>query len=115
MVNNFESTDKEIPYFICGQLLGSELLGMQYEQLPLYCEPDENPENAFQIIPGDFVTTEDGTGIVHTAPTFGADDYMAVKQSNVPGMLVKDEKENLVWSPFKVNLDRKLVISQTCM
>ena len=96
LVNNFESTDKEIPYFICGQLLGSELLGMQYEQLLPYCEPYENPENAFQIIPGDFVTTEDGTGIVHTAPTFGADDYMAAKQSNVPGMLVKDEKGNLV-------------------
>ena len=65
--------------------------------MPL-CLPNENPENAFRVIAGDFVTTEDGTGIVHTAPTFGADDAMVAKQATpeVPPMLVKDDNDNLV-------------------
>ena len=60
--------------------------------------PNDNPENAFRVISGDFVTTEDGTGIVHTAPTFGADDALVAKQATppVPPMLVKDENDNLV-------------------
>jgi isoleucyl-tRNA synthetase len=61
-----------------------------------YCLPAENPENAFQVISGAFVTTEDGPGIVHTAPTFGADDAKVAKDAGVPPMLVRDEHENLV-------------------
>jgi isoleucyl-tRNA synthetase len=63
-----------------------------------YALPNDNPENAFRVISGDFVTTEDGTGIVHTAPTFGADDAMVAKQAKpeVPPMLVKDDNGNLV-------------------
>ena len=75
---------------------GKDLLGLRYEQLLDYCLPAENPENAFQVISGDFVTTEDGTGIVHTAPTFGADDAKVAKEAGVPPMLVRDEYDNLV-------------------
>jgi isoleucyl-tRNA synthetase len=75
---------------------GKELLGLRYEQLLDYCLPAENSENAFRVISGDFVTTEDGTGIVHTAPTFGADDAMVAKEAGVPPMLVRDEHENIV-------------------
>ena len=65
--------DKSVPYFLLKNCLGKELIGLQYEQLLPYCLPAENPVNAFRVIGGDFVTTEDGTGIVHLAPTFGAD------------------------------------------
>ena len=60
--------------------------------------PYDNPENAFRVIAGDFVTTEDGTGIVHTAPTFGADDALVAKQASpeIPPLLVKDDNDNLV-------------------
>ena len=75
---------------------GKDLVGIRYEQLLDYCLPAENAENAFQVIPGDFVTTEDGTGIVHTAPTFGADDAKVAKDAGVPPMLVRDEQEVLV-------------------
>jgi len=63
-----------------------------------FAQPYYTPENAFRVIAGDFVTTEDGTGIVHTAPTFGADDALVAKQAQpeVPGLLVKDENDNLV-------------------
>ena len=67
-----------------------------YEQLVPWFLPAENPEKAFRVIAGDFVTTEDGTGIVHTAPTFGADDARVAKEAGVPPMLVKDENDNLV-------------------
>jgi isoleucyl-tRNA synthetase len=75
---------------------GSDLIGLRYEQLLPYALPNENVENAFQVIAGDFVTTEDGTGIVHIAPTFGADDMRAAKESNVPAMLVMDENGKAV-------------------
>ena len=69
---------------------------MHYEQLLPYAKPMDNPERAFRVIPGDFVTTEDGTGIVHTAPTFGADDARVARESGVPAMLVEDELGNPV-------------------
>ena len=77
---------------------GKELVGITYEQLLQYAKPHDHPENAFRIISGDFVTTEDGTGIVHTAPTFGADDALVAKQATpeIPPMLVEDENGNLV-------------------
>ncbi len=95
---NFKSGDKKIPFQIISETKGSDLLGIHYEQLIDYVQPYENPENAFRVIPGDFVTTEDGTGIVHTAPTFGADDALAARQANppVPPMLVLDANNNPV-------------------
>ena len=96
--NNVTSTSKKFPYKIVAECKGKDLVGIRYEQLLPYVLPHQNPENAFRVISGDFVTTEDGTGIVHTAPTFGADDAMVAKQATpeVPGMLVKDENGNLV-------------------
>ncbi len=92
----YEKGAKKIPFYIGEVCLGKDLLGLRYEQLLDYCLPAENPEKAFQVISGDFVTTEDGTGIVHTAPTFGADDAKVAKDAGVPPMLVRDEHENLV-------------------
>ncbi|WP_289022388.1 isoleucine--tRNA ligase [uncultured Salegentibacter sp.] len=90
--------DKKIPFLIGETILGKDLVGIKYEQLLPYTLPSENPENAFRVISGDFVTTEDGTGIVHTAPTFGADDALVARQASpqVPPLLVKDEHGNLV-------------------
>jgi len=93
-LENYSAGDKKIPYQVLADCVGSDLVGLKYEQLLPYAQPMETPENAFQVIPGDFVTTEDGTGIVHTAPTFGADDALVAKEVNVPGMLVKDEYGN---------------------
>ena len=97
-LKNFTTSDKVIPYLVLESIFGSELVGIKYYQLLDYAQPYHSPENAFRIISGDFVTTEDGTGIVHTAPTFGADDAIAAKQAipEIPPMLVKDEFENLV-------------------
>ena len=97
-LKNFTTSDKVIPFLVLESIFGSELVGIKYYQLLDYAQPYHSPENAFRIISGDFVTTEDGTGIVHTAPTFGADDAIAAKQATpeIPPMLVKDEFENLV-------------------
>lgn len=78
---------------ILNEFKGADLVGIKYEQLLPYTLPYQNPENAFRVISGDFVTTEDGTGIVHTAPTFGADDAKVAKEATpeVPPMLVLDE------------------------
>ncbi|WP_157207589.1 isoleucine--tRNA ligase [Mariniflexile maritimum] len=94
----YKPEDKKIPYKIISECIGKDLVGIKYEQLLQYALPNDNPENAFRVIAGDFVTTEDGTGIVHTAPTFGADDALVAKQATpeVPPMLVKDENGNLV-------------------
>jgi isoleucyl-tRNA synthetase len=90
--------DKKIPYLILSECKGKDLVGIRYEQLLDYALPYQNPENAFRVIAGDFVTTEDGTGIVHTAPTFGADDAMVAKKATpeVPPMLVLDDNGNPV-------------------
>ena len=94
----FKESDKLIPYKIIATCVGKDLVGIKYEQLMEYVLPNDHPENAFRVISGDFVTTEDGTGIVHTAPTFGADDAFVAKQAipEIPPMLVKDEHGNLV-------------------
>ena len=94
----YKSGDKKIPFYVVKEFLGKDLVGITYEQLLPYALPNEHPENAFRVISGDFVTTEDGTGIVHTAPTFGADDALVAKQATpeVPPLLVKDENGNLV-------------------
>ncbi|MFC0345625.1 isoleucine--tRNA ligase [Epilithonimonas hispanica] len=95
---NYTSESKTIPYQILAEFKGADLVGIKYEQLLDYAKPYQNPENAFRVISGDFVTTEDGTGIVHTAPTFGADDAKVAKEATpeVPPMLVLDENENPV-------------------
>jgi isoleucyl-tRNA synthetase len=95
---NYVENDKKIPYFIESEFKGEVILESRYEQLMPYALPYKNAENAFRVIAGDFVTTEDGTGIVHTAPTFGADDAMVAKQANpeVPPMLVLDDYGNPV-------------------
>jgi isoleucyl-tRNA synthetase len=97
-LSGYKPEDKKIPYKILAECKGKDLVGITYEQLLPYALPYDNPENAFRVISGDFVTTEDGTGIVHTAPTFGADDAMVAKQAvpEVPPMLLKDENGNLV-------------------
>lgn len=94
----FKEGDKKIPFYVVKEFKGKDLVGITYEQLLPYALPNDNPENAFRVISGDFVTTEDGTGIVHTAPTFGADDALVAKQATpeVPPMLVKDDNGNLV-------------------
>ncbi|HEY5688600.1 MAG TPA: isoleucine--tRNA ligase [Yeosuana sp.] len=97
-LSSYKPEDKKIPFCIIKEFIGKDLVGITYEQLLPYTLPNDHPENAFRVISGDFVTTEEGTGIVHTAPTFGADDAMVAKQAvpEVPPMLVKDENGNLV-------------------
>ncbi|MEO4007106.1 MULTISPECIES: isoleucine--tRNA ligase [unclassified Flavobacterium] len=95
---NYKAEDKKIPYTVLAEVKGATLVGTRYEQLLDYALPYQNPENAFRVISGDFVTTEDGTGIVHTAPTFGADDAKVAKEATpeVPPMLVLDDAGNPV-------------------
>lgn len=92
----YAAGDKTIPYRVVQEVKGKDLVGIRYEQLLPWALPYENADNAFQVIPGDFVTTEDGTGIVHTAPTFGADDARVAKDAGVPPMLVLDDHGNAV-------------------
>lgn len=94
----YQQGDKKIPFFVIKEFLGKDLVGIRYEQLLPFVLPNDNPQDAFRVISGDFVTTEDGTGIVHTAPTFGADDALVAKQASpeIPPLLVKDENDNLV-------------------
>jgi len=97
-LEGYASTNKTIPFYVVKSFTGKSLVGIAYEQLLDYALPNDNPQNAFRIISGDFVTTEDGTGIVHTAPTFGADDALVAKQASpeIPPLLVKDADDNLV-------------------
>lgn len=83
---------EKIPFEVLpGEMKGSELVGMRYEQLIPWFRPDEG---AFRVIPGDYVSTEEGTGIVHIAPTFGADDAKVAKAAGVPGLVVIDRNGN---------------------
>ena len=95
-LTNYTSDSKTIPFKIVKEFTGDKLAGTQYEQLIPWFNPNENAEKAFKVIIGDFVTTEDGTGIVHIAPTFGADDARVAKENEIPPMLIKDENDNLV-------------------
>ena len=97
-LQDYNKGTKKIPYFVVKEFIGKDLVGIKYEQLLNYALPNDNPQDAFRVISGDFVTTEDGTGIVHTAPTFGADDALVSKQASpeIPPLLVKDENDNLV-------------------
>jgi len=95
-LKNYKAGDKTIPFFVEGECHGADLVGIAYEQLLPYTLPAQTPEKAFHVISGEFVTTEDGTGIVHIAPTFGADDARVAADAGVPAMLVEDERGNLV-------------------
>lgn len=90
-IEDFKPGDKHIPFEITGTFTGKDLAGVHYEQLIKWVNPGEN---AFKVILGDFVTTEDGTGVVHTAPTFGADDYRAGKENNISPLYVIDRAGN---------------------
>lgn len=87
----YKAGDKLIPWEIAAEFKGEDLLNLRYHQLMPYVSSEELEENAFRVIHGDFVSTEDGTGIVHASPTFGADDFRVCKENNIPGILVKDE------------------------
>ncbi len=92
----FKKGDKKIPYRIAGEYAGKDLLEVRYEQLMPYITNKDLEKNAFRVIAGDFVTTADGTGVVHTASVFGADDFRVANQNGVPPVLVKDADGNQV-------------------
>ncbi|MBP5582529.1 MAG: isoleucine--tRNA ligase [Bacteroidales bacterium] len=89
--NAYNVGDKIVPFTILDEFTGKQLLGIQYEQLLPWVKIRGN---AFKVISGDYVTTEDGTGIVHIAPTFGADDAFVAKKQNIVGCLVIDKNGN---------------------
>ncbi|MDD4922039.1 MAG: isoleucine--tRNA ligase [Bacteroidales bacterium] len=90
-LDSYKAGDKLVPFKVLNEFKGSELVGMEYEQLIPWVNPGEG---AFRVISGDFVTTEDGTGIVHIAPTFGADDDRVAKNFGVPPLLMLDKDGN---------------------
>ncbi len=87
-IEDYQEGSKNIPFRVEKEIKGSDLQDMRFEQLMPYVQPEGN---AFRVIVGDFVSTEDGTGIVHIAPTFGADDFRVAKQNDVPPIMVNDE------------------------
>ncbi len=91
-LDEYAKGDKLVPYEVAAQLKGTDLVGINYEQLLPWVNPGEG---AFRVIPGDYVTTEDGTGIVHIAGTFGADDLRVSKQSGVPPLHLIDKDGNI--------------------
>ena len=98
-LNQFNPKNKTIPYFIESKLKGEELINVKYEKIWKDApDPIDHPENAYRVISGDFVNTEEGTGIVHTAPTFGSDDAKAANEAKpkVPALLILDETNNKV-------------------
>ena len=92
--DQLKDSNKQIPFKIVQNVKGYDLVGLSYHQLMPLVKPHENKENAFKVIHGDFVSTEDGTGIVHIAPTFGADDAKVAKEANVPPMMVIDSSRS---------------------
>ena len=92
--SDYKEGDKLIPWQMEAEFKGSDLIDLHYHQLMPYVTNDDLEKNAFRVIPADFVTTEDGTGIVHTASVFGADDFRACSENNVPSVMIRDEKGN---------------------
>lgn len=87
--DGYAASDKKVlPWAIVQEFKGAELAGIEYEQLLPYVQPEQP---AFRVILGDFVTTEDGTGVVHTSPTFGADDFRVAQANGIPAIMVRDE------------------------
>ncbi|MEO5601847.1 MAG: isoleucine--tRNA ligase, partial [Cyclobacteriaceae bacterium] len=93
-LEDYKAGDKAIPFEIIQEFKGEQIIGVRYHQLMPYLQPYYDADKAFQVVAGDFVTTEDGTGIVHTAPTFGADDFRVAKQNGIPPLTVKDDAGN---------------------
>ena len=100
-LEDYKPGDKLVPYKVVGEYKGSDLVGMEYEQLLPWVKPvcvDEEgnwqdaSDKAFRVIPGDYVTTEDGTGIVHIAPTFGADDAFVARAAGIPSLYMINKK-----------------------
>lgn len=88
-MDEYKPGDKVVPYRVVGHYKGSDLVGMKYEQLLPMISP--LTDGAFRVIPGDYVTTEDGTGIVHIAPNFGADDALVARKAGVPPIVMVDK------------------------
>jgi len=93
-LEDYKAGDKAIPFEVVQEFSGKDLIGVRYEQLMPYLQPFYDADKAFQVLAGDFVTTEDGTGVVHISPTFGADDFRIAKQNGVPALTLKDEAGN---------------------
>lgn len=93
-LDSYEKGGKSLPYEILGEFKGSELEGLRYEQLMPYKQPEEG--DAFKVILGDFVTTEDGTGVVHIAPSFGADDYRIAQQNGIGALTLVSKQGKFV-------------------
>jgi isoleucyl-tRNA synthetase len=93
-LESYAPGDKAIPFAILGEYSGSDLAGLRYEQLLPFAQPTDG--DAFRVITGDFVTTEDGTGIVHTAPSFGADDFRVAKQNGIGSLTLVDSTGRFV-------------------
>ena len=91
---DYKGGDKLIPWTIAAEFPGKALVGLKYHQLLSYVTNAELEEKAFRVIPADYVTTEDGTGIVHIASVFGADDFRVAKESGVPAVMVTDDQGN---------------------
>ena len=100
-LDSYKAGDKLVPFEVVGRWKGPELVGMRYEQLIPWVKPVEvdaegnwhnAEEKAFRVIPGDYVTTEDGTGIVHIAPTFGADDAFVARQAGIPSLFMINKR-----------------------
>ena len=91
--SEYNKGDKEIPFKVLAECKGKELIGIEYEQLMPWIQPMESEGEAFKVIGGDYVTTEDGTGIVHIAPTFGADDARVAKLANIAPLHLLDKNE----------------------
>ena len=96
---DYKAGDKVVPYRVIAEFSGSDLVGIAYEQLFPWVKPVDKigdkivvNENGFRVIPGDYVTTEDGTGIVHIAPTFGADDAFVAKAAGIPSLFMINKK-----------------------
>jgi len=87
---DYKAGDKNTPFQIISEIKGSDLDGVRYEQLLPFAQPEDG--DAFRIILGDFVTTEDGTGIVHIAPSFGADDFRVAKQNSIGSLTLVDKR-----------------------
>jgi isoleucyl-tRNA synthetase len=87
-LSDYKAGDKVVPFEVLGEFSGAELEGLRYEQLLPFAQPTDG--DAFKVITGDFVTTEDGTGIVHTAPSFGADDFKVARQHGIGSLTLVD-------------------------
>ncbi|MEI7594290.1 MAG: isoleucine--tRNA ligase [Bacteroidota bacterium] len=93
-LTTYTAGEKALPYVVCEEYKGSELAGMRYEQLMPYAQPEDG--DAFRVIVGDFVSTEDGTGIVHIAPSFGADDFRVGKQNGIGSLTMVDKQGKFI-------------------